>query len=126
MSTDSENRIAPLPPISLGLEASGSSSVEKEIATLRFGNQPGPQPREDRDDDPVENSQRTAEVLRALFPAGVTLRSDEDFAFFHLFSQLVGTVSHFAEVGMRQPAPLREIVKLTELLEAVLPSGKPR
>ena len=126
MSIDSEHRPAPLPPITPGSEFPGATAVEKEIATLRFGNgSPAPTSADD-EDDPVQGSRRTAEVLRALFPEGLTLKSDDDFAFFHLLSRLVGTVALFAETGMGQPAPLREIAKLTALIEAVLPSAKVR
>ena len=70
----------------------------------------------------IEGCLRTGEVMKALFPSGLQLRTEEEFATFRLFDRLIGDVTHFAHTGMSRAASLRDISLHSMLLETLLAS----
>jgi hypothetical protein len=60
--------------------------------------------------------------MKALFPDGLQLRTEEEFATFRLFDRLIGDVAHFAHTGMARASLLRDISLHAMLLETLLSS----
>jgi len=50
---------------------------------------------EQRDDFYGENYKQAGAVLKALFPQGITLRTEEDFLRFHLLVHIAGKLSRY-------------------------------
>jgi hypothetical protein len=75
---------------------------------------------EDKNKAAIEGCIRTGELMKVLFPDGVKLKSEEEFAAFRLFDRLVGEIAHFAKTGMKGPAPLRGITMHATLLERMV------
>jgi hypothetical protein len=76
----------------------------------------------------IESCLRTGSVMKALFPEGLRLKSEEEFAVFRLFDRLVGDLANFARTGMKRSTSLRDISLHAGLLETVITSeeGKGR
>ncbi len=70
----------------------------------------------------IDGCMRTGEVMKALFPDGIHIGSEEQFAAFRLFDRLVGDITHFAQTGLTKKAALRDICTHAMLLESVLGS----
>jgi hypothetical protein len=68
----------------------------------------------------IESCVRTGQVMKALFPEGLRLQDDSDFAVYRLFDRLVGDVVHFAQSGMTQSPALRDISLHAMLLQNVI------
>ncbi len=71
----------------------------------------------------IDRCMRTGEVMRVLFPEGLQLKAEQEFAVFRLFDGLVGNVAQFAQTGMTQQAALRAITSHATLLEEVISSS---
>jgi hypothetical protein len=71
----------------------------------------------------VERCMRTGEIMKVLFPGGVQLKSEHDFATFRLFDGLVGSMAHFAQTGMKHQSSLHAISLQANLLEDVIASS---
>jgi hypothetical protein len=78
---------------------------------------------EDQSKVAIESCVRTGEVMDALFPEGLTLKNDHEFAVFRLFDRLVGDVANFARTGMTKPASLHDITMHAKLLQDLLKRG---
>ncbi len=113
------------------------TSVEVNLGTFPTGGTPKPTSNAERDEQtpnerlPQDKSKaaldrcmRTAEVMKVLFPEGLHLKDEKDFATFRLFDGLLGSVAQFAQTGMLQEAPLRAISLHAMLLEDVVSSGQ--
>jgi hypothetical protein len=74
----------------------------------------------------IDNCMRTGSVMKALFPEGLRLEDEEEFAIFRLFDRLVGDVAQFARTGMTRSACLRDISLHAMLLENVVASREQR
>jgi len=72
----------------------------------------------------IDHCRRAAEVMKALFPDGVQLKSDQQFAVFRLFDGLVGHIAQFAQSGMAQRASIRAISLQSSLLDHVISSNE--
>jgi hypothetical protein len=70
----------------------------------------------EKDKKVIERCMRTAELMRALFPNGLHLRSQQEFGTYRLFDGLVGSISQFAEAGMTHHGSLRAISLYATLL----------
>ena len=70
----------------------------------------------------IDLCMRTGEVMKALFPEGYHLRTQQEFATFRLFDRLVGEITHFAQTGMTQRASLPDISLHATLIEGVVSS----
>ena len=70
----------------------------------------------------IESCTRTGQVMKVLFPQGLQLRNEDEFAVFRLFDRLVGDIVQFASTGMRRPASLRDLSLQAMLLENVVAS----
>lgn len=46
------------------------------------------------------NFKKMGPVMTALFPEGITLKTEQDFINFHLFDWMVGKITRFASTGM--------------------------
>jgi hypothetical protein len=71
----------------------------------------------------IDSCIRTGSVMKALFPDGIQLKNEEEFAVFRLFDRLVGDVANFARTGMKRSASLRDISLHAALLESVIASA---
>ncbi len=131
MSADPQDRVTRL-PISTLPEFLQSNPIEEDIATLQVRGQrdaadheaPAASERhaEAAGAANVDPSVRTAEVMKALFPNGLQLTSDIDFAAFQLFSRVVADVAQFAQSGMQATAQLRKLAADAALLESTVAS----
>ena len=70
----------------------------------------------------IESCTRTGQVMKVLFPQGLQLKNEDEFAVFRLFDRLVGDIVQFANTGMRRPASLRDLSLQAMLLETVVAS----
>ena len=135
MSTDQQDPAAQM-PVATMLEV--VKGVEEDIEQLHFrgtlrpdtvtklnDRRSGERKAEDTSKAAIDSCIRTGEVMQALFPDGLQLKDDEEFAVFRLFDRLVGDVAHFARTGMTQPASLRDISLHAMLLESVISSKLP-
>jgi hypothetical protein len=68
----------------------------------------------------IQGCLRTGAVMTSLFPEGLHLTTEDDFALFRLMDRLVGSLTHFAESGMEHRTSLRDMATYTALLEGVL------
>src|SRR5215207_5579845 len=132
MSTDQRDPAAQMPAASMLEVVRG---VEEDIEQLHFrgivspdtvtklnDRRPGERKVGDTSKAAIDSCKRTGEVMAALFPDGLHLETDDEFAIFRLFDRLVGDVAHFARTGMTQPAALRDISLHAMLLESVISS----
>jgi hypothetical protein len=70
----------------------------------------------------IESCTKTGQVMKVLFPQGVQLKNEDEFAVFRLFDRLVGDIVQFANTGMQRPASLRDLSLQAMLLETVIAS----
>jgi hypothetical protein len=63
---------------------------------------------------------RAGNILNAMFPDGRVLRSQDEFAAFHLFSRLVTNVARFADTGMAQAEVMEEVAADASALNDLL------
>jgi hypothetical protein len=63
--------------------------------------------------------------MKALFPDGIQLKNEEEFAVFRLFDRLVGYVANFARTGMKRSASLRSAARRLRVFEGGAPSLSP-
>jgi hypothetical protein len=68
----------------------------------------------------IEGCLKTGAVMKALFPDGLELKSEGEFAVFRLLDRVVGSLAHFAETGMEHRTSMRDIATYTALIDAVL------
>ena len=136
MTVVPRNPIAQMPRANLSTlpnaELPSTTAVEEDIEKLQFRGTPTPESEPDgewqaRDRGAAEKSRaaingcmRTGEVMRALFPEGIQLGSEEEFAAFRLFDRLVGDMAHFAQSGLKNQSTLRDISMHAMLLENVI------
>ena len=103
------------------LEFSGNATSE---STTRFdAREVVERPSGDKSKAAIDGCLRTGEVMKALFPDGIHIGSEEQFAAFRLFDRLVGDITHFAQTGLTKKAALRDISTHAMLLESVLASN---
>lgn len=103
------------------LEFSGIATSE---GAARFdAREAAEQHSEDKSKAAIHGCMRTGEVMKALFPDGIHIGSEEQFAAFRLFDRLVGDITHFAQTGLTKKAALRDISTHAMLLESVLGSN---
>ncbi|MDQ3558984.1 MAG: hypothetical protein M3453_07325 [Pseudomonadota bacterium] len=81
---------------------------------------------DDKNKIAIDRCMRTGEVMKVLFPEGLQLKSEQEFAIFRLFDGLVGNLAQFAQTGMTQQASLRAIALHATLLEDVISSSDKR
>lgn len=60
---------------------------------------------------------RSAEVMRVLLPEGVTLRTQDDFRMFMMFSILVGKITRFAASGLRDLDSVHDLINYAAFCE---------
>jgi hypothetical protein len=92
------------------------------IVTKLDEHRPSDRKSEDSSKAAIESCIRTGQVMKALFPDGLQLTGDAQFAVFRLFDRLVGDVAHFAQSGMTQSSALRDISLHAMLLQSVIAS----
>jgi hypothetical protein len=109
-------------------------AVEDDIAKLKFSGtqtasgtksevlQSYERKPDEKESAAIEGCMRTGDLMKVLFPAGLQLKTEEDFAVFRLFDRLVGDIAHFARTGMKGQAALRGISTHARLLENVITS----
>jgi hypothetical protein len=67
--------------------------------------------------DRLDEQLRAARVMNELFPAGVQINAAEQFATLRLFTALVANVAQFAQSGLRNPMPVRDVKRQAEALD---------
>jgi len=73
-----------------------------------------------------DNWLRVGEVMMALFPEGITLRTAEDFQRWHLFELIVVKQTRFANSGLTHPDSIRDTCVYSAMLESQInPQTKP-
>lgn len=114
-------------------ELPSTPAVEEDFEKLQFRATPAPEfePQSeawqasdrgvaDKSRAAINGCLRTGEVMRALFPEGIQLGNEEEFAAFRLFDRLVGDIAHFAQSGLKKQSTLRDISMHAMLLESVI------
>ena len=137
MTVIPRNPIAQMPRANLSTlpsaELPGTTAVEEDIEKLQFRGAPTPESEPnaegwqvrdrgaaDKSRAAINGCMRTGEVMRALFPEGIQLGNEEEFAAFRLFDRLVGDITHFAQSGLKNQSTLRDISMHAMLLESVI------
>jgi hypothetical protein len=95
--------------------------IMKPVNVTKLAGRRTSEPRtEDQSKVAIESCVHTGEVMDALFPEGLNLNNDHEFAVFRLFDRLVGDVANFARTGMTRPASLHDITMHAKLLQDLL------
>ena len=128
MSADPKRDVTKLPTVGMP-EFLKSNPIEEDIANIQFSDRtklakPEAPAAEDRAQEPTSSvsdlSLRTGEVMKALFPDGLHLKSDTDFALFRAFDRMIRNVTYFAHSGMRAEDPLHKVSSDAVLLASML------
>jgi hypothetical protein len=67
------------------------------------------------------NYLRVGDVMAALFPEGVTLRTSEDFTRWHLLELVVVKLTRFATSNLSHPDSVHDLGVYAAMLETLLP-----
>lgn len=129
MDTDPKMPVANMPLVSLETEigdALGRIGTQNENVEKVYKFKQVDRKVETNTKAAIESCKRAGAVMKALFPEGVHLKSEEDFAVFRLFDRLVGDVANFARTGMKRQTSLRDISLHAVLLENVIASEEGR
>ncbi len=134
MNMNPQNPRVPM-PVSKPLEVLKTPAIEEDIEKLQFRTTPttdsgvgsdAPRSAEresvDKNKAAIDGCLRTGEVMKALFPEGLQLKDEEEFAIFRLFDRLVGDIATFAQTGMTRQASLRDLSLHAMLLEKMIAS----
>jgi hypothetical protein len=127
MSSEPRLPAALIPEFLRGEEIEQDDEQLPPVETMRPGNvtklagRRTTEPRsEDQSKVAIESCVHTGEVMDALFPEGLNLKNDHEFAVFRLFDRLVGDVANFARTGMTRPASLHDMMMHAKLLQDLL------
>lgn len=109
-----------------GIRAVSDAPKEPLQVTSKLHTEPDPerQPEAPASKNTTNNAiagcMRTGAVMAALFPDGLQLRSEDDFAVFRLVDRLVGSVTHFAQTGLVHRTSMRDISTHAALIDEIL------
>lgn len=71
-----------------------------------------------------ESFRRVGPALSALFPDGITLKTEQDFCQFHLLDWMVGKMCRFSATGMNHADSIHDIGAYAAMSEKVLQEKK--
>ena len=109
-----------------------AKAVEQEMETLDFRSTPGrgpapvPQPPDtDRRLDArpasrVDEQVNVGRVMKALFPDGIQIVDEEQFATMRLFNAMIASIAQFAQSNMSNPIPMRDVSRQAEMLDEMV------
>jgi hypothetical protein len=63
---------------------------------------------------------RVGRLMKALFPDGIQIADEEQFATMRLFNAMVASIAQFAKSNMSNPAPMRDVSRQSEMLDEML------
>ena len=106
-------------------------AVEEGMEALDFrsnsgqGPAPVPQPpnserRPDKAASLVDEQVRVGRVMKALFPDGIQIADEEQFATMRLFNAMVASIAQFSQSNMSNPVPMRDVSRQAEMLDEML------
>jgi hypothetical protein len=58
--------------------------------------------------------------MKALFPDGIQIADEEQFATMRLFNAMVASIAQFAQSGMSNPLPIRDVSRQAEMLDEMV------
>lgn len=67
-----------------------------------------------------DNARNVGDVMRAFFPDGVTIRTESDHHFYHLFELLVVKLTRFANSGLKHVDSIRDAAVYAAMCENVI------
>jgi hypothetical protein len=110
-----------------------ASAVEEEMERLEFrgpaGQDTGPALKpvttertapEAKHNSRVDEQFRVGKVMKALFPEGIQIGNEEQFATMRLFNALVASIAQFAQSNMSNPIHIRDVKKQAEMLDEMV------
>ncbi len=109
-----------------------ASAVEEEMERLEFrgpsAQDTGPvvkavtpeRPPEAKHNSRVDEQFRVGRVMKALFPEGIQIANEEQFATMRLFNALVASIAQFAQSNMSNPIHIRDVKKQAEMLDEMV------
>lgn len=68
----------------------------------------------------ADNWEKVAKVFVALFPDGITLKTEEDFARFHFLDWTVGKFTRFVNTGLTDTESVHDGAVYMAMLEALI------
>lgn len=71
-----------------------------------------------------ESFRRVGPALAAMFPDGITLKTEQDFCQFHLLDWIVGKMCRFSATGMNHADSIHDIGAYAAMSEKVLQEKK--
>ncbi len=107
-------------------------SVDEQIEKLEFrspsGQAPDPAPQVSvaapqplaKHASRVDEQFSVGRVMKALFPDGIQIADEEQFATMRLFNALVASIAQFAQSNMSNPLPMRDVSKQAEMLDELV------
>ena len=110
-----------------------ATAVEEEMEKLEFrgqgGQEPAPSPKpviaaergpEIKHNSRVDEQFRVGRIMKALFPDGIQIANEEQFATMRLFNALVASIAQFAQSNMSNPIHIRDVKKQAEMLDEMV------
>lgn len=67
-----------------------------------------------------DNYKRVGAVMKALFPAGVQLQSEQDFNTWHLFELMVVKLTRFANSGLTHQDSIHDLAVYAAMVESLI------
>jgi len=67
-----------------------------------------------------DNFMTMGPVMSALFPQGITLKTQNDFIMFHLLDWLVGKLTRFVNTGMTHVDSIHDLAVYAAMIEMML------
>lgn len=67
-----------------------------------------------------DNYKRVGEVMVALFPEGVSLKTPEDFNTWHLFELMVVKLTRFANSGLTHEDSIHDLAVYAAMVESLI------
>jgi hypothetical protein len=58
--------------------------------------------------------------MKALFPHGIQIADEEQFATMRLFNAMVASIAQFAHSNMSNPLPIRDVSRQADMLDEIV------
>ena len=71
-----------------------------------------------------DNYKRVGDVMIAMFPSGVQLRTAEDFNTWHLFELMIVKLTRFANTDLTHKDSIHDAAVYAAMVESLLKEGK--
>ena len=67
-----------------------------------------------------DNWKNTGAAMKAMFPEGITLETEDDFVRFHLLEWTIGKITRFVNTGMTDKESVHDAAVYLAMIEAFL------